>query len=164
MDVITDHALPCSEASFLVALAELAERDATALVACLAEFGFLRSELPEGDREQFSIPHFHALSFGLAIRLRRWELQGIRVHIDNDLPSAEEILQMLATRPHDRDLRQFLLQAHHRSLWLYRESFLWSAGDCDLQAEVAIVADEDEMFLDQLVDFLWQHASGKVGN
>lgn len=97
------------------------------------------------------------IGFGLAVRLRRWEHNHIRVHIDAGLPSATEALARMVKLGRGRKLARFVAWAMIASSKVFHDSFLWSAADGDRRLDLAIVGREDDQFLDAITQFLLDH-------
>lgn len=99
----------------------------------------------------------------MALKFRRWELQQIRVHLDAGLPSGAEMLASLMDPSADQTtLSEQATAIASKSLEVYFESFLWSLQDGSLQSDIAIVAQEDEDFLDVITDFLVEQLEGAL--
>lgn len=139
-----------SDQSFTESVRLLAETDAAAVAAFLQERGLL----PLADDSSLSAEAL--LGIALCLRFRRWELNNIRVHIDVGLPTSDEVFARVKTLLHGAKLKKFVRSNWGNAIRVYHNSFLWSAVDCDLAVDVAIVAEEDEQFLDTVVDFLFQ--------
>lgn len=155
MDAPPDDSTTLSICSpdFVAAVRRQAESDAEAVGE------FIRS-LPHGPKpdavEPVQIAPEILLGLALAIRLRRWELNHIRVHIDAGVSSSSEVFGRIATLKRGRELEEFVSRESVNALRVFHDSFLWSASDCDLRVDIAIVAQEDDQFLDAIVDFLFQ--------
>lgn len=132
-----------------------AELDAVGVAEFLRSSGIL---LPTetGGYCHLSLAPCVLLGLALAIRLRRWELNHIRVHVDAGLPTSAEVFDKVTQFLSGQALNQFVMQTSVQALRLYHESFVWSAPECDLGVDIAIIAQEDEQFLDALAEFLIQ--------
>ena len=108
----------------------------------------------------------HGLAEGLlfvecdVVGFRRWELNNIRAHIEAGLPTSDDVFDRVTTLLHGAKLKKFVNANWVKAIRVYHDSFLWSAVDCDLAVDIAIVAVEDEQFLDAIADFLLNSLKG----
>ena len=147
-----DHSV--SDQAFAESVRSIAETDAAAVAAFLQERGMI----PQA--ENTSLSGEALLGIALCLRFRRWELNNIRAHIEVGLPTSDEVFERVTTLLHGAKLKKFVDANWVKSIHVYRDSFLWSAVDCDLAVDIAIVADEDEQFLDAVADFLLNSQKG----
>jgi len=143
---VVDHSV--SDQAFAESVRSLAETDAVAVAAFLQERGLM----PQTDDTSLSAEAL--LGVALCLRFRRWELHNIRAHIEAGLPTSDEVFDRVTTLMHGAKLKKFVDSNWVKAIRLYHDSFLWSAVDCDLAVDIAIVAGDDEQFLDGIVDFL----------
>lgn len=92
----------------------------------------------------------------IGVRLLRWERDGVTVHREAGLPSAEEHLVKVAQLFDGPELREYVTDLSERARMLFYEHFAWSGGE-DLHGEIGIVAEDDDEFLDRLANFIWDH-------
>lgn len=142
------------EPEFIEFVSQQAESDADAVAIYLQDHG-VRPRAADGSWQPCALPGTWLLAFALVLRLRYWELHHIRHHLDAGMLSAVETKEKLASLMFD----QVSLQDYVNSLWrqvlaLYHSSFLWCATVGELRAQIAIIEQEDEAFLDQVAEFL----------
>src|SRR5689334_13345760 len=82
-------AIEVVEPAFLEGLRDLAASDAEAVAEFFRTLGLLRH--PSSPPQALLLPSETLLGIGLALRLRTWELNGIAVHLEAGLPSADEL-------------------------------------------------------------------------
>lgn len=131
-----------------------AETDAIGVAELVRSAG-VQGQPKNGKYEPLGLPPEMLLGLGLAIRLRRWELHRICGHLEAGLPSSSEIMDRVTSECCGPALLGFVSEIYVKTLQIYRESFLWSGGDCDLTVDLAVVAKEDDEFIDTVADFLF---------
>lgn len=131
-----------------------AETDAIGVGELVRSAG-VQVQRQDGTYEPLELPPEMLLGLGLAARLRRWELHSIFGHLEAGLPSSSEIMDRVTSECCGPALLEFVTEIHVKTLQIYRESFLWSGGDCDLTVDLAVVAQEDDEFIDAVADFLF---------
>ncbi len=149
---VVDQSL--SGPTFAASIRSIAEKDAVAVVAFLA----VRGLFPQTNDTILSVEML--LGISLCLRLRGWELNNIRVHIEAGLPTSDEVFDRITSIVQVAKLNKFVKTNWVKAIRVYHESFLWSAVDCDLAVDIAIVADQDEQFLDAVADFLLNSQKG----
>ncbi|HUE69842.1 MAG TPA: hypothetical protein VMP01_03045 [Pirellulaceae bacterium] len=104
-----------------------------------------------------ALPRETLIGLGLAIRLSRWELVSIDLHIQAGLPSGQQMLDRVADLGHGPELWRIVQEVLTGANRIFAESFLWGDSDVD-QVDLAVVSDsDDEDFLDAMADFIWHH-------
>lgn len=144
---------PERDHQFLEAIRHQAEADATSVAEFVRSAG-VQVQQQNGTYEPLGLPPEMLLGLGLAVRLRRWELQGVRLHLEAGIPSSTEVLDRVTSECSGSALFGFVEGIYPKTLQIYRESFLWSGQDCDLNVDLALVAQEDDEFIDAVADFL----------
>ncbi|MDZ4688927.1 MAG: hypothetical protein SH850_27945 [Planctomycetaceae bacterium] len=141
---------------FTAAVLRRAEQDAEAVAS------FLTNVMPAatGTESMLPISAEALLGIALAIRLRSWELQEIRLHIDAGMPSGREVLLRVFTEVAGATLKEFIRTNSIRALKLFHDQFLWSLDDLDLEGEIAILVEADDAFLEAVADFLIEQSKG----
>ncbi len=142
------------EPEFIAFVSKQAEADADAVVDYLAANG-LGPRTNDGLAQPCVLPGHWLLGCALVLRLKYWELHHIRLHLDGGMLSVAETIDKLESLLSAPVLfREFVDSMWRQILKLYHSSFVWLATECDLTAQIAIVQKEDELFLDELADFL----------
>lgn len=152
MEAITDR-LAEQDHQFSEAVIRQAEADATSVAELVRSAG-VQVQRQNGTYEPLGLPPEMLLGLGLAVRLRRWELHGIRCHLDAGIPSSTEVMHRVTSECSGSALLGFVEEIYPKTLQIYRESFLWSGRDCDHTVDLAVVAQEDNEFIDAVADFL----------
>ena len=129
-----------------------AYRRADLATAALNATGLFESEAPR-------LPAAFLLEFSAVIELGVWERQGLRKHLDVDLPTFQEAAADLAARalngpaafedPKDAPLSGRVLQ-----VWV--EHFAWDGPEL-IGADVVVGDFDDDDFVEVLADFVWTH-------
>jgi hypothetical protein len=105
------------------------------------------------------LPASLLLGLGAALRLFRWEQNGVLASLQPDLPPARQMicqLFQLAAKPQQAELDVVVRALTSRVFTLWLERLAWSGQefwDADL---VLGDAEEDEL-VEVLADFLWAH-------
>ena len=139
------------------ALGDQLHSDVLGAAGLLEGLGFPRCS-PDTDAvpAESRLPREFLQGILLGARLFRWEQDGVTLHLEAGLPSAEDHLVKVAQLFSGPELRAYVAETSALTRTLYFERFAWSGRD-DLHAEIGIVAQEDDDFLDSLADFLWDH-------
>ena len=157
MDALAqDTELAMFRPEFIAAVHAQAESDADAA----ADFVRLAIQAAGNTTVKLDMDRFDPaalIGFGLAVRLRRWEHNHIRAHIDAGLPSASKVLARMVKLGRGRKLARFVAWAMIASTKVFHDSFWWSTDDSDLHLDLAIVGREDDLFLDAITQFLLDH-------
>lgn len=106
-----------------------------------------------------SLPAGFLLELGAVLQLRLWERQGLRQHLDADLPTFRLAADHLAARasrgpsefegPEAAPLSQRVLRA-----WM--EHFAWE-GPCLLEADIVVGPVNEDQFAEAMAEFVWNH-------
>lgn len=94
------------------------------------------------------------LGLALAIRLRRWESQGFRIHTDAGLPDSRTVLHRVLTELEGPTLKEFVESNSIRTLRLIHDQILWSADVSSLRGDIAMLVEADDEIIDAVANFL----------
>lgn len=95
------------------------------------------------------------LGVALGLRLCRWEVSMIQVHLDNGLPSGPQILAKTIQEWAGPELQEFVLSVGTRITQVCHEKFLWAAETPNLGFLCAVQSDEeDDLLIECVADFL----------
>ena len=134
------------------AVARHAQRQADLTAVALDAMGLFKSEPSR-------LPAGYLLELGAVLELGLWERQGLRPHLDVDLPTFREAADYLAARAakgpaefQDPDATPLCRRV--REVWV--EQFAWEGPEL-LEAEVLVSDVDDDAFVDVLAEFVWTH-------
>lgn len=146
-------AISPEEQAFVVMLRQQADEDADAVANFLRERGIFPGEsLPV-----IRLPKELLEGLALALRFQRWEQQHIHIHLAAGFPAGRQLLQrVISADGKDPALSLEIRSLGLRRIQLLRDSFLWSAAVHGPPTDLALVASDDESFLDAVADFLIQ--------
>jgi hypothetical protein len=102
------------------------------------------------------LPAAFLLRLGAAIRLLMWEQNSICIHLAAGLPPAREALRDVFHAPIDPEAASRIEDLPKRVFCLSVEHFAW-AGRIELAADVTLDPVDEQMALEALADFLWNH-------
>jgi hypothetical protein len=132
------------------AITRHAEREADLTAAFLRATGLYQSEPPK-------LPAAFLLELGAMLELGFWEREGLRRHLDVDLPTCREAAEQLAARCRkgpkefdDPDAAPLSLQV----LRVWTEHFAWDGPEL-LDAEVVLGDANEDDLIDILAEFVW---------
>ena len=129
------------------AVADEAARDADQVIGFLGAIGLPAPATLPGDL---------LLGLGAALRLFRWELCGLRAHLDAGLPAARQALDCVF-RAHapgaDAERAQTGRDLAFRVMVLFAERFSWCARE-ELDADVTLGPADEDALLHALADIL----------
>lgn len=145
---------------FAIVLHDQANKDADAVAEFLISRGLFD---PNSTSRGPGFTVDQLLGIALSLRLRRWELNGIRVHVEAGLPTSEEVLNQVCNQTRARTLKKIVEDNWTLTILTFHESILWWTDQCDLAGDIAIVANEDSNFVDAIVDFLVSINSNRTG-
>jgi hypothetical protein len=138
--------------SFFAALSRRAERQADLTAAALDATGLFGSKptvLPSG----------FLLELAAVLELGMWEHQGLRRHLDVDLPSFKDASEALARRA-SRGQMEFVgpnaTTLSDQVLQVWAENFAWESH-AYLQTDVVLGEVEEEVFANLLAEYVWNH-------
>jgi len=140
-------------AELVTAIAEDADRDADRVGLFLRRLGL------EGSAHgPLLLPASFLLNLGAALRLLDWELRGLRVHIEEGLPSAQEAVRaaFLAVSAQSNAPISTTGMLAYRVMTLFIERFAWNARK-ELDAQVTLEEADEDRILEELADYLWEH-------
>jgi hypothetical protein len=108
--------------------------------------------------EQARLPADVLLNLGAALRLLAWEHDGLTLHRDAGLPSADDAIRWVLVESLPRRGRRHLPDAWLcvAVLRLRVEHFAW-AGPRELRADVRLDAADEDALIDALAQLLWKH-------
>jgi hypothetical protein len=112
-----------------------------------------------GLKPPLRVPMELLLGLGAALRLFRWELSGITIHLAAGLPPARQALHEVvraATGQAEPGLVERLKTLYSRVLSVFVERFAWN-GRVELGADLTLDPADEEALLNGLADFLWDH-------
>lgn len=142
------QAYPQLPADLLRAFVTSADRDADDLAAFIRRSEELVGKTLTG----FTSPML--LGMGLFARFRRWESQGIRVHIEAGLPSAEQMYGSLVDIQSHPNLEAFVTATCQQANSVFYKNFVWmAASDGSVELALSAAVDEDRL-LDAVAEFL----------
>ena len=137
--------------TMVAAVVQCAERHAVLLGS------FLHSVLP-ADAGRRAFPAAFLLEMAALLELRHWEQEGLRQHLDVDLPSYQEAADDFVARckkgPEEFKGAAPPLSMKVLRVWL--ENFAWD-GPGKFGANVVLAVADTEEFLNLLADFVWTH-------
>jgi hypothetical protein len=107
-------------------------------------------------RKPVYLPADFLLGLGAALHLHVWEWNGILVHREAGLPSAQEALLDVFQSLTDPESAAKTAQLPARVTALFMAKFAWTAP-VELNADVTLGEAEEEALLEALADFLWAH-------
>ena len=129
------------------------ESDASGVAALLEAAGF---EPP------VRLPAALLLGLGAAMRVAAWEAMGHQPHRAAGLPDARKVVLNVVEwcrvlSPADRD--RAVVALHSQVTEISRTQFAWEGPDI-LGADTLVGEPQDDVFLDALAEFVWQHRHG----
>jgi hypothetical protein len=105
------------------------------------------------------LPAGFLLELGTVLELALWERQGVRVHLNADLPTFREAAEALLARA-KRGLAAFdspdAALLSNRVLQAWMERFAWEGPDF-MHADFILGDVDEDQFAQVLADFVWQH-------
>jgi hypothetical protein len=136
----------------VTAIARDAARDAERVGLFLTQLGLKTT--PE---KPLALPAGFLCHLGAALRLLEWEGQGFFFHIDAGVPKAQQAIHeaFLSFTESDADPIKLCTAVLRLSV----ERFSWS-GPPELGADIALDEVQEDVLLEALADFLWEHRPG----
>jgi hypothetical protein len=135
----------------LRATIERAQSDVLMVVGYLEMIGAIP---PPAQRKRDSalLPLDLMLKLAAWLRLRNWEMAGLRPFLKRDLPTSDEVLSDLRARPpHElHPARQIIAQ----TLATFLREMAWEQGAST--SDVVVNAIDGDEVIDRLAAFLWQ--------
>ena len=112
-----------------------------------------------GKEKAAKVPRAALLELGAVLELGLWELQGLRPHLDVDLPTFGQAAKDLAERAF-HGLAEFegpdAAPLATRVLQVWIQQFAWDALVM-LQADILVSDIDEDACVDLLAEFLWRH-------
>ena len=110
-------------------------------------------------RQAIYLPREALLGLGLAMRLHRWERIGLPIHLAFGLPSSTEVVKFVTRNMRGARLAELVDVLSDAVAQVVIQFLPWSMSDCELQCDLAIVAQlDEELLLDAVADLVWQVA------
>lgn len=105
------------------------------------------------------LPREALLGLGLAMRLHRWERIGLPIQLAFGLPSSTEVVKFVTHKMRGARLTELVDVLSNAVAQVVIQFLQWSMSDCELQCDLAIVAQfDEELLLDAVADLVWQVA------